>query len=352
MRVNAAVWRRLVVVTGLLTALVACSSGGEEDARRPLAVSAYVAPWDPRGEKMLEKPPTAVDAVSPVWYQPTDTGDLAFAGKEAQAQASSNGIEPQTSGSALIPSVSNFRDGRWDGDLVATILADPDRRRRHIEALVDVANKPGVAGVDLDYESLPAESRSAFSEFVRDLGAALDTVSRRLTVTVHAKTEEPGEWAGAQAQDWAAIAGAADEVRVMAYDDSWSESEPGPIAPLPWVEDVLRFATQQMPPEKMFLGLPTYGYDWPEGAPGQDVAWADVREIAAANDVDETWDEEAAAPWLAYADANGTRHIVWYENARSLQAKIELARRYEVGGVFIWKAGGEDPGIWAVLGEG
>lgn len=300
---------------------------------------------------MLEEPPPAVDVVSPVWYQPTDSGDLVFASNEADAQASRRGADPETSSGALIPSVSNFRDGHWDGDLVASILADSDRRQRHVEALVEAANKPGVAGIDLDYESLPAESRSAFSEFVRELAAALDAVDRRLTVTVHAKIEEPGTSPAAQAQDWRAIAAAADEVRIMAYDHSWSESEPGPVAPLPWVEEVLRFATQQMPPEKVSLGLATYGYDWPEGRPGDDVAWADAREILAEHDVDEVWDEDAAAPWFTYTDASGTERTVWYENARSLQAKIDLARQYEVGSVFIWKAGGEDPAIWAVLEE-
>lgn len=300
---------------------------------------------------MLEEPPPAVDVVSPVWYQPTDSGDLVFASNEADAQAARGGADPETSSGTLIPSVSNFRHGRWDGDLVASILADSDRRRRHVEALVEAANQPGVGGIDLDYESLPAETRSAFSGFLRELAAALGAEGRSLTVTVHAKTEEPGASPGSQAQDWRAIAAAADEVRVMAYDHSWSESEPGPVAPLPWVEEVLRFATQQMPAEKVFLGLATYGYDWPEGRPADDVAWADVREILAANDVDEAWDEEAAAPWFSYADASGTQHTVWYENARSLQAKIDLARQYEVGGVFIWKAGGEDPAIWALLEE-
>ena len=321
-----------------------------EDA---LTVAGYVAPWDPQSRSALDRPPAAVAEVNPVWYQPTETGgltavDAARSGPQVDGPVPTQ-EEPDV---RFVPSVSNFRAGRWDGALVAAILDDPATRRTHIAALVEAARRPGVAGLDIDYESLDAGLRDRYSAFIRDLAGALHDVDRTITVTVHAKTSEPGQWAGAHAQDWRAIGAAADAVRVMAYDHAWQTSPPGPVAPLPWVEDVLLFAVDQIPPEKVALGLPTYGYDWPDGGPGREVSWSDAIALAGSRGVEERWDDESASPWFTYTDDAGAAHTVWYEDARSLEAKLELARRHELDGVFVWKIGGEDPAIWDVLGSG
>jgi spore germination protein len=339
----------LRVAAAVLVAVAAGCSQDDDGARRTaLTVAGYVAPWDQRSRPALDRPPAPVGELSPVWYQPTDSGEVRVvdgARGRAGSAATARGEEPV----ALVPSVSNFREGRWDGELVAAILDDRERRRAHIEALVEVASAPHVAGIDLDYEALDGADREAYSAFVRDLAEALHDADRTLSVTVHAKTREPGHWPGAEAQDWRALGDAADSVRIMAYDHAWEGSPPGPVAPLPWVDDVLRFAVDQIPPEKISLGLPTYGYDWPDGGPGADVAWADATALVESAGADERWDDESASPWLTYTDDTGTSHTVWYEDARSLEAKVDLARQYELGGVFVWKIGGEDPAIWEVL---
>lgn len=336
----------------LLAVTVACSGdGGEPEASPALVVAGYFAPWDPRGRAALDRPPTELEELSPVWYQPTDAGALTFTGQQARADARRHAAEPLGRGARLVPSVSNFRDGRWDGDLVAGILDDPGTCRRHIEALVDAALQPGVGGVDLDYESLDAGHRRAYSSFVRDLGEALHREGRTLTVTVHAKTSEPGGWSGARAQDWAALGEVADQVRIMAYDRHWRDSEPGPVAPLKWVDDVVRFARGEVPADKIVLGVATYGYDWAAGRPGDDLVWEDATALAESRGVASRWDDESASPWFSYTDQEGRRHEVWYEDAGSLEVKVELARRYGLGGVVIWRVGGEDPAIWEVLGE-
>jgi spore germination protein YaaH len=168
-------------------------------------------------------------------------------------------------------------------------------------------------------------------------------------MTVHAKTSEPGDWSGARAQDWRALGAAADEIRVMAYDDATEETAPGPIAPLSWVEHVLQLAVSEIPREKILLGLGDYGYDWPNGGKGISLQWADAEKIAHDHGVAPTWDTSSSSPWFTYSDSNRRSHTVWYEDAHSLQAKIDLARQNKIAGVFVWRLGGEDPAVWAAL---
>ena len=151
------------------------------------------------------------------------------------------------------------------------------------------------------------------------------------------------------AQDWQALGASADEIRVMAYDHATEETAPGPIAPLPWVERVLQLAVNEIPRDKILLGLGAYGYDCTNRADGTSVQWADAERIAQDHAANIVWDANSSSPWFSYSESHGERYTIWYENARSLQAKINLARQYQIVGVFIWRLGGEDPALWDAL---
>ena len=328
--------------------LTGCSPTQQSQAPFTLnTVAGYVVPWDSRSIVAVGR--DELTEVSPVWYQPTEGGQIVFASRQAQRSQSS--VETQTSshGSAIVPTISNFRNGRWDGELIHHIITDPQTRAAHIAAIMDVIQSRGWAGIDLDYESLQASDREAYSAFIRELAITLHRAQKRLTLTVHAKTAEPGDWSGAHAQDWRALGKSADEVRVMAYDYSTENSSPGPIAPLTWVRSVLKLAVSEVPREKIVLGVATYGYDWPGGQEGHDVQWADAEAIARDRTAAVMWDPTSQSPWFSYADDQGHPHTVWYENARSLHAKLDLARQYRVAGVFIWRLGGEDPAVWEAI---
>lgn len=352
-RVDAAV--QVLTMALLASAVAACAHPGGATGANPGDVAAtggrpsvagYLVPWDPRSQPTLGE--GVLTEVSPVWYQPTDAGVVVFA--SAQAQASSavigSGRVP------LTPSISNFRDGRWDGELVSRLIGEPQRRAAHVAAIVELVRSGHLSGVDIDYESLPAASRAAYGAFVAELAEALHRLPARLSVTVHAKTAEPGEWSGAKAQDWRAIGAAADEVRVMAYDYSSAGSRPGAIAPLAWVEKVVKLAATLIPRDRIALGLPTYGYDWTAGASGAPVQWADVAALVGSTGAQPQWDPASSAPWLRYRDGHGRAHTVWYEDARSLAAKLGVAQRYGLTRVVLWRLGGEDPEIWPALRTG
>ena len=150
------------------------------------------------------------------------------------------------------------------------------------------------------------------------------------------------------AQDYAAIGRAADQVRIMAYDYHWPTSPPGPIAPLPWVRSVLKYAKSQIPARKIILGIPLYGYDW-SGGQAQAVTWLSALRLARAYHVSPHYDTAAQAPWFSYTDAAGHRHVVWFENEASSQAKFGAALGSQIGGVYLWMFGYEDTGTWSAL---
>jgi len=250
----------------------------------------------------------------------------------------------QARGIRVVPTVTNLRNGDWDLDLVPTMLHDPGARRTHLRALVELARTEGYDGIDIDYESLNAADRKAYTAFLTELGRRLHAEGKLLTASVHPKTSDAGDDERNRAQDYRAIGAAVDQVRVMTYDYSWDTSSPGPVAPATWVEKVIAWTVTQIPADKVVLGIDLLGYDW-TGGRGVTVSHQRAQSLADAHDarVRRTGD---GSPWFAYRDSSGQRHEVWWGDARSARAKLALVDQYGLGGVFFWRLGGEDSRLW------
>jgi spore germination protein len=310
----------------------------------------YVPYWDQaRAFDVVWRQPDLFDEVSPVWYSLEPTGEVVLADathttvdRRAVGFLREHGIR-------VIPTVSNLRDGEWQPDLVRAMLHDPEAMRAHVRELVALAVQEGYDGIDIDYEHLRGQDRTAFSAFLTELGAALRAEGRVLTVAVHPKSSDEGDSERNLAQDYRAIGAAADQVRVMTYDYSWESSPPGPVAPAEWVEDVIAWTVTQIPPEKVILGVVLLGYEWAHGR-GSTVDYQQARAAARAHDVDIRRSGDGS-PWFRYVDRSGTAHEVWFEDEVSVEAKLRLVSRYGLGGVFFWRLGGEDPAVWRLVAE-
>jgi len=310
----------------------------------PLVVGA-VPYWDEQeARNTLETHSDELDVASPWSYAVAADGsvqlqpDLLVAGEQALA------ARLRELGIKVIPTVANTTAGLWDSVTVSKVINDPQLRRVHVNSIVSLIESNGFDGIQIDYEDLPAEDRDSFSAFVTELGDAIHGIGKLLYVTVHVKEDDAGYDARNKSQDYAAIGKAADLVCLMAYDWHWSTGPSGPIAPYDWVDRVLRYSVTQIRADKILLGVGLFGYDW-VGSTATNLTWRQVVALAAQNRADEAWDVGGQSPHFTYT-SGGVVHDVWYENGRSAAAKFDLARHYHLGGVELWRLGGEDPAIW------
>ena len=73
--------------------------------------------------------------------------------------------------------------------------------------------------------------------------------------------------------------------------------------------------------------------------------------LAAANNVQIQYDIQAQAPFFKYTDTNGKQHEVWFEDARSIQAKFNLIKELGLRGMSYWKLGLSFPQNWLLITE-
>ncbi|MCW2697566.1 MAG: hypothetical protein JWR62_2651 [Modestobacter sp.] len=336
--------RPIVVWVASVVAVLALAVGGV--VLRPLVFSGshrlVAAAWLPvADQRAVGSLPTALDAglteVSPTLGSVTADGGITVspAPPAVQQLLDSPGLQ-------VIPTVQNYLDGGWQGDLVAGFLGDPAKADAHREALVQAAVDNGWDGVDIDYESLPPTAGPVFTDFLTKLRDDLHAQDMALTVAVPARVNDTDDWG--LAYSYKVLGRIADQVRIMTYDHSWSGSDAGPVAPLDWVNSVAHYAAQEVPKDKLMLGLATYGYDW-VGAQGVNLQATNAVELAQRVGATPKWDATASA-WTFRYEQDGQQHTVWFEDARSLAAKQQVAIDLELRGVAIWALGGEDPELW------
>lgn len=260
---------------------------------------------------------------------------------------------------ALIANLPDYEEGGdWDAARVQRVIGSADARAAHVRDLVALTVDGGFDGIDIDYEALPVELRDNFTQFIRELAAALHAEGKLLAVGLHPKTSEgnPEEDNGSHAQDWLQIATYADRLDLMAFGEHYAGSEPGSVASIPWLERVLSYAidTVGVPPQKLLLEWPFYAVEWTEEADGTIVGNGEELTLRAAEAlrVQEgaqlEWDDASQSPYFQYT-RDGALRTVWFENARSIEAKLNLAERYKISSVGFWRLGGETEVAWPVF---
>lgn len=325
---------RVAAVAVTAVVMVAGLPGQGAQAEPSRRVSAWLPYWDPTALDDFVAHRDLYDQVLPFWYEMRSANEIApyhGAGDQAVIDAARAG------GVAILPTITND----FDPARVHEMLATDQGINEHVAALTALAAP--YDGIDVDYESLFAADRARFTLFVQRLATSLHASGKLLSMTVHPKTSEPGNWDGPQAQNWAAIGAVSDRVRIMAYDYHWATSTAGPVAPATWVREVATFAVSQIPAAKVNLGMPLYGYDW-VGSSGEGLVWKDVeaRRLQRGASIQRSADGE---PSFSYS-AGGVAHTVWYSDAGSTAPKLQIASDLGLSGVTFWRLGGEDPAVW------
>lgn len=229
---------------------------------------------------------------------------------------------------------------------IHTLLSSPALRTKAIDNLEAYIKKYDMDGVNIDFEVVPGEDRAALTAFMRELYQRLKPQGYTVTIDVFPKTDESSDVAAAY--DYAELAKYADKIVIMTYDNHGAWSGPGPIAPVGWVENNLKYALKFIPKNKLYLGVAGYGYDW-SGKGVESVEYGAVQNLLTRFGATAKWDAASKSPYFTYTDANGVSHTVWYENSESLKFKLDLVRKYDIAGAALWKLGEEDPASWQVF---
>ena len=243
--------------------------------------------------------------------------------------------------------------GRFDSDLAHTILSNEMLQDRLISNLITLLRNKGYAGVDIDFEYVYPMDKDLYNAFLEKTVEKLHEEEFIVTTAVAPKVRENQTGVLYEAHDYVKHGQLADHVIIMTYEWGYTYGPPMAVAPLNQVERVIQYAVTAIPSKKILMGIPNYGYDWTlpyePGRPAKSISNTAAVALAAEKGVEIQFDPVAKAPYFYYKDDNGSLHVVWFEDARSIQAKLELVTKYDLGGVSFWTIMNYFPQAFAVL---
>ncbi len=232
-------------------------------------------------------------------------------------------------------------DGQFNNYLIHSVVQSEEASGELVSELMNIVIGKGYAGVDIDFEYILAEDRDAFTAFVRKTAEAMRSIGRQTSVALAPKQSADQKGLLYEGKDYGGLADAADYVLLMTYEWGYTYGPPMAVAPLFQVRKVLDYAVTEIPESKIRLGIPNYGYDWPlpfeKGTTkAKTIGNVEAVQIAAAHGAEILFDERAQSPYFYY-EAEGIRHEVWFEDVRSMQAKFDLIKEYDLNGAGYWQ---------------
>ena len=240
-------------------------------------------------------------------------------------------------GCAPLLCLANFGDGGgFSPELAHLVFTRAQLRERLFEELLCKLKANAYYGVQLCFNYLFPFDRDNYSAFVSELSELLHSEGFMLSLEL----APPDSASLSAALDYKALGSFADRLSLMFCRWGHACSPPQPIAPLNLIRSSLDVMTELIPAEKMLLGISGCGFDWAlpwqMGDRARQISNSLATQKAMALAAEIKYDRKTQTPYYDYTDPGSRRHRVYFEDARSIDAKLRLAEEYSLAGISLY----------------
>lgn len=256
----------------------------------------------------------------------------------------------------MVLSTLNER-GAFDSNIAVRLLSDPEFQSVVIDNLASTAESKGYNAIDVDFEYIPGEYAEEYAAFVAAIRERVSPMGIKVFTALSPKTSATQSGLLYEGHDYGLIGEASDSVLLMTYEWGYTYGPAMAVAPLPNVRRVVEYALTEIPPNKITLGVPNYGYDWTlpfvQGeSKARSLGNEEAVKLASDRRAEIIFNEDQRAPMFNYYDiVNGrpVKHEVWFENAQSIFETLQIVDEYELAGIGIWNIMRTFPQLWTVI---
>lgn len=303
----------------------------EEVERRPAIINGYA--YTNITDRALECALPFLTFLSPFYYSLTPDGELAAPPDERLIERAKE--------SAVMPLmvVANISEGTFSTEVLSQILASEDARERLISSIMTELENKDYYGVNLDIEYISPDDKDAYNDFLRELSERLHNENYILITSVAPKYSADQQGILYESHDYKVQGEVADYVIIMTYEWGFTYSSPMSVQPIEEVRKVLEYAITEIPSEKIIMGMPNYGYNWnlpyTRGTAATSIGLSAALDTAIKHNSEILYDEKTQTPYYYYTE-NGTGHVVWFDDAKSIDAKLRLVDEFNLAGASYW----------------
>lgn len=244
--------------------------------------------------------------------------------------------------------------GNFSSESAHNIFINPQAQTNLINQLATTLQAKGYSGIDIDFEFILPADKEGFLNFIKAVNTRLDQLGMITLVALAPKIS--GEMKGLlyEAHDYPSIGAVADKVLLMTYEWGYTYGPPMATSPINNMRNVLKYGVTVIAPDKILMGTPNYAYDWPlpfeQGkTAAESIGNQQAIERAVQYGVSIQFDETAQSPFFNYTNEQGIEHVVWFDDVRSMDAKLRLIPEFGLNGSGVWQLMRYFPGLWMVM---
>lgn len=231
--------------------------------------------------------------------------------------------------------------GTFDSTHATVVLNNGGLRTTLLQNLRNVMLTKGYQGLDIDFEFVNPEDRAGYLALIEEATFLMNEVGITVNTDLAPKTSAAQAGLLYESHNYRTIGGLSNTVLLMTYEWGYTYGPPMAVAPIHSVEQVIAYGITEIPTDRIYMGIPNYGYDWQlpyiRGVTkARTIGNEEAISIAAYYGAAIQFDSTAMTPYFYYRDESDTEHVVWFEDARSIVAKYELLIRYGLLGPSIW----------------
>lgn len=250
--------------------------------------------------------------------------------------------------------LTNFEEGTFTTELATALFTNEELQDTVLDNAISIMEEKGYLGLDLDIEYVGRENREGYNRFIQKAAERLKPLGYFVSSALAPKLSEDQVGTLYEGHDYSAHGEVMDFIFFMTYEWGWSGGPPMAVSPINQVRRVMEFALSQVPREKVMMGIPLYGYDWtlpyePGGKFARSISPQQAIQLARRYGAAIQYDPVSQAPFFNYVDEQGREHVVWFEDARSIQAKFDLVKELGIRGFFYWVLGRDFPQNWLLI---
>lgn len=239
----------------------------------------------------------------------------------------------------------------FDIDVASVFLNSSALRRQSADRLIKNILTHSVDGINFDFENMYRRDKGAYTNHVKEITLISHVLGANVSVDV--SKYEPTSSAWSMCYDRDALAGYADYLALMAYDQYYSGSKiPGPVSGLGWTAEVVELTLKEVPADKLILGMPFYIRSWEvkngRTVKSQAISMATAVKTVTENNASVVYDEKFGLNKYTWTK-DGKNYVLWMENADSIAKRAEICNAYSLAGVASWRRGFETPDVWNAL---
>jgi spore germination protein YaaH len=229
----------------------------------------------------------------------------------------------------------------FNNDNIESLSKNDAAQQKFVANVSYLVSSRNLDGVNIDFEptrGMDAETRAGFTRLIKNLSTELRKQNPNAHVSIDTYLSSGSEQG---LFDLPRLADDIDAFVIMGYDMHTLRGDPGPLAAMGGQANVIGYVQnylEKIPPSKIILAVPYYGYDWAvnKNAEGKALPYAILSENLKTNTL--SWDENSQTPYYSYSEG-GAERIVHFDNVRSLGIKYDFINDKNLKGVGIWALG-------------